>query len=152
MTEDPHNEGNYHLYIYGFLAIAFILNLLLHLVYPILPKMSATSYQSLNELSGATFFIFYFFILVFVIVVGGMVYFVTVLLIRYLKLKKTIIHIALFAVGGFFSGFILPEFPTTEMIFSGIHINVMIKLYIVCGFLMGAGLAGVYMVVKKKST
>ncbi|WP_157182518.1 hypothetical protein [Bacillus sp. m3-13] len=134
------------------MAIAFILNLMLHLVYPILPKMSTSSYQSLNELSGATLFIFYFFILVFVLVVGGMVYFVTVLLIRYYKLKQTIFHIALFAMGGFFSGFILPVFPTTKIIFSGIHKNVMGYLYPVSGLVMGIGLAGVYLIIKKKST
>lgn len=146
MTEDIHKEEHYHLYIYGFLAIAFSLNLLLHLIYPFLPEMSTSSYQSLNELSGATFFIFYSFILVFVMVVGGMVYFASVLLNRYLKLKKTIFHLAIFVVGGFCSGFILPLFPTTKMIFYDIQI------YPIFGLLMGAGLAVVYVVVKKKST
>ncbi|WP_226682805.1 hypothetical protein [Sutcliffiella horikoshii] len=152
MTEDPHKEEHYHLYIYGFLAIAFILNLLLHLIYPFLPKMSTSSYQSLNEFSGATFFIFYFFILVFVIVVGGMVYFVSIHLIRFLKLKKLASQVTLFMILGCFSGFILPIFPTTKIIFSGVHINVKVNLYLAFGLLMGIGIAGIYSIIKKKST
>ena len=150
MTENPHKEEHYHLYMYGFMAIALFLNIVLHTLYPLLPRESHSSYYDIGGLSGATFVIYYFFFLVFALFVGGAVYWVVNMVIKKWNVRNSFLHFILFFSLGSFSGFLIPIFPTTGMIFSSDNINTTFNPYYIFGVLLGGGLFVLNRIVDKR--
>jgi len=144
------NEEYYHVYLYGFMTIALFLNIVLHTLYPLLPKESHSSYDEIGGLSGATFVIYYFFFLVFVLIVGGAVYWVVNMSIKKWNVGNPFLHFILYFLMGSFSGFLIPIFPTTGMIFSSDNINTTFNPYYIFGVLLGGGLFVLNRIVDKR--
>ncbi len=138
------------MYFYGFMAIALFLNIVLHTLYPLLPRESHSSYYDIGGLSGATFVIYYFFFMVFVLIVGGAVYWVVNMLIKKWNLRNSFLYFILFLLLGSFSGFLIPIFPTTGMIFSSDNMNTTFNPYCIFGVLLGAGLFVLNRIVGKR--
>ncbi len=138
------------MYLYGFMAIALFLNIVLHTLYPLLPKESHSSFYDIGGLSGATFVIYYFFFLVFVLFVGGAVYWVVNMSIKKWNVRNPFLHFILYFLMGSFSGFLIPIFPTTGMIFSSDNINTTFNPYYIFGVLLGGGLFVLNRIVGKR--